>query len=781
PVTGDNCGVASVVNNHASNIYPVGTTTVTWTVTDIHGNQSTATQIITVTDNEVPTITAPVNISVNNTAGICEATVALGTPVTGDNCGVASVVNDHASNVYPVGTTTVTWTVTDIHGNTNTTTQLVTVTDNEQPTISIAAVSVNNDLGACSATVNIGTPVTGDNCGVASVVNDHTSNVYPVGTTTVTWTVTDIHSNTNSITQLVTVTDNEKPVITAPLAQVNCANADGSTAYSIPAASAADNCGVASQSYAITGATTRGGTGYDAGGVFNIGVSTITWTVTDVHGNTSTSTTTVTINPLPVAGYTTSNADAFCNQLTITASSSITPATYQWFSGSSTFANTQSISLGQTNGDGIYSVKVTDATTGCVSATAATYNFQKQTLASSYTILALEEVELGAYNKVNSGSVGVISAKGEAEFRSNSSVNSPGSFVKARKIESKGSNILITTPILSAATGITLPTMYYNTASTSGLSNKEVAKNSITTVSGNYKNLTLKKGSRTTLTGSVYGAIKVEQGAQVTFTQTTINIGKLHVVKGPRVGYSYVHFADGAKVLIGESVNIGSQVYINPDNNNVTFYVSNKKKGDHDEEGDGKSFKIHGGDTRVTANIYMPGGKLKVKGGYGYGDYGKGKGDSDKEDDDEKDYGNGNSYVYMTGLFIAKEVESEGKNVIWNSFDCSSTPVPLVNTTTVAQSVSIEKTEQPTTEEELKVTVMPNPSSTYFTIKLESKYETPVNMRVLDAGGRVIDAKTQIGSNSTIQVGHGYSSGTYFAELLQGSRRKVVQLVKARG
>ncbi|MCK9404311.1 MAG: T9SS type A sorting domain-containing protein, partial [Chitinophagaceae bacterium] len=208
---------------------------------------------------------------------------------------------------------------------------------------------------------------------------------------------------------------------------------------------------------------------------------------------------------------------------------------------------------------------------------------------------------------------------------------------------------------------------------------------------------------------------------------------------------------------------------------------SNKKKGDHDEEGDGKSFKIHGGDTRVTANIYMPGGKLKVKGGYGYGDYGKGKGDSDKEDDDEKDYGNGNSYVYMTGLFIAKEVESEGKNVIWNSFDCNATPVPLINTTTVAQSVSIEKTEQPTTEEELKVTVMPNPSSTYFTIKLESKYETPVNMRVLDAGGRVIDAKSQISSNSTFQVGHGYSSGTYFAELLQGSRRKVVQLVKARG
>ena len=53
-------------------------------------------------------------------------------------------------------------------------------------------------------------------------------------------------------------------------------------------------------------------------------------------------------------------------------------------------------------------------------------------------------------------------------------------------------------------------------------------------------------------------------------------------------------------------------------------------------------------------------------------------------------------------------------------------------------------------------------------------------MRVLDAGGRVIDAKSQIGSNSTFGWAM-VSSGTYFAELLQGSRRKVVQLVKVRG
>ena len=91
------------------------------------------------------------------------------------------------------------------------------------------------------------------------------------------------------------------------------------------------------------------------------------------------------------------------------------------------------------------------------------------------------------------------------------------------------------------------------------------------------------------------------------------------------------------------------------------------------------------------------------------------------------------------------------------------------------------ETEVVSTEEELKVTVMPNPSTTYFTLKLESKYETPISMRVMDGSGRVVDAKSKIGANSTIQIGHNYSSGTYYAELIQGTKRKVVQLIKAKG
>ncbi|HVZ26044.1 MAG TPA: T9SS type A sorting domain-containing protein, partial [Sediminibacterium sp.] len=399
----------------------------------------------------------------------------------------------------------------------------------------------------------------------------------------------------------------------------------------------------------------------------------------------------------------------------------------------------------------------------------------------------------GMNNTVASGSVGVISAKGEAEFNSYTTVNTPGSFVKAPKIDIDGQNVQISKRIYAPVTGIILPAMYYNTASTRHLRDMSVKENTTITLTDNYENLELKKGSRTTLTGTVFGTIRIDQGAEVTFTSPVVNIDQLQVVKGPRNSYSYIRFAQDTKVLVSSSVSIGSQVFVNPDNYKVTFYVGTQKTDndrnkkeigenhDNDEwqyrDCDKGSFEVHGGDTRINANIMMPGGDLKITGGYAYGDYGHGFGDCDKDDDDDKDYCKGNSYVYMTGLFIAQEIEGNGKNIIWNTFSCGAAPV-MITTATPNTQTPVKETTESVTDEELKITVMPNPTRTYFTLKLESKYNTPVNMRVVDLSGRVIEAKSSIGSNSTIQVGHNYSTGTYYAEFLQGTRRRIVRLLK---
>jgi hypothetical protein len=94
--------------------------------------------------------------------------------------------------------------------------------------------------------------------------------------------------------------DNTKPTLTCPTVEPVCV-VSGNT-YTIPLLTASDNCSAGSAltiSYSITGATTRTGTGLDASGIFNVGISTITWTVTDECGNSNTCTTQVTINPKP--------------------------------------------------------------------------------------------------------------------------------------------------------------------------------------------------------------------------------------------------------------------------------------------------------------------------------------------------------------------------------------------------------------------------------------------------------------------------------------------------
>jgi len=88
------------------------------------------------------------------------------------------------------------------------------------------------------------------------------------------------------------------PVITVcPAPQPFCPNTDSN--YTIPVIEATDDCGAVTVTYSITGATERSGNGTNASGVFNTGISMISWTVKDAQGNTSTCQTTVTVNEAP--------------------------------------------------------------------------------------------------------------------------------------------------------------------------------------------------------------------------------------------------------------------------------------------------------------------------------------------------------------------------------------------------------------------------------------------------------------------------------------------------
>jgi hypothetical protein len=219
-VANDNCAGVTVTRTGvpAANIFPVGNTTVTYTATDRSGNTATDTQVVTVTDNTPPVVTAPAAVTLFTGPGAssCGVTIAnldttLGTGSATDNCpGVGAVIRTGvpAGNVFPVGETVLTYSATDAHGNTASATQVVTVVDNTPPVIS-CPVPITLEPSCPTGAIATWTPPEGtDNCAGATTTQTAgpaPGSVFPIGTTTVTYTVNDAHGNSASCSFTVTV------------------------------------------------------------------------------------------------------------------------------------------------------------------------------------------------------------------------------------------------------------------------------------------------------------------------------------------------------------------------------------------------------------------------------------------------------------------------------------------------------------------------------------------------------------------------------------------------
>jgi len=78
----------------------------------------------------------------------------------------------------------------------------------------------------------------------------------------------------------------------------------------------------------------------------------------------------------------------------------------------------------------------------------------------------------------------------------------------------------------------------------------------------------------------------------------------------------------------------------------------------------------------------------------------------------------------------------------------------------------------------LTVTVMPNPTSYYFKLGLKSLSKEKVKLTVTDITGRVMEQRTDIPANSTIQLADHYHPGIYIAQFLQGDDKVTIRLIK---
>jgi photosystem II stability/assembly factor-like uncharacterized protein len=271
----------------------------------------------TLTVNTEPGITCPSAVSVFNGAGLCGAFVNY-SPANATGMPVPVITYSHPPGTFfPVGTTTVTATATNDCGSASCTFD-VTVADNEPPVITAPAQFRCYEADNYGCSVNLGASAT-DNCELLSLTSNAPA-CFPVGSTIVTWTATDIYGNISTKTQTVTrnpeihITLCAGPTRTIYSGTYNAGGKDGIIGPFGP------------QSVNLSSSVSGGQPGYSyswspAAGLNNPNIAnpvaspaittTYTLTVTDSKGCTRTMSITVKVLPLSAAICTTNGAVKF--------------------------------------------------------------------------------------------------------------------------------------------------------------------------------------------------------------------------------------------------------------------------------------------------------------------------------------------------------------------------------------------------------------------------------------------------------------------------------------
>ena len=220
-LTGATSGSGSSLDNVVFNI---GLTTVNWEATDAAGNKSQCSFTVNVTDNIIPVVICPPDITHDSDPGMCSYTFTPAQATGTDNCGIDYVTGTRSdglllSDPYPVGVTTITWTSTDLNGNTSLPCyQKITVLDKEKPVFAAPPAVTVCRSSDCSFDSNIIPAITGnvfgesDNCTPQALLEiEHSDDLSGItdcntaGTILRTWKVTDEAGNFTEKVQAIVV------------------------------------------------------------------------------------------------------------------------------------------------------------------------------------------------------------------------------------------------------------------------------------------------------------------------------------------------------------------------------------------------------------------------------------------------------------------------------------------------------------------------------------------------------------------------------------------------
>ena len=204
-------GAVTVTASPASgSFFPVGNTTVTLTTKDSRNNTATASFVVTVVNVPPPTISGvPADITVEATspAGAVVSYV-MPTAVSGQGAALTVATTNPPGSIFPIATTTVTFTATDNLGLSAQKTFKVTVVDTKPPVFNGDTPNITTEaLTSAGAVVNFAVPTATDVVdGNVNVSSSHASgSTFPIGITTVTLTAKDSRQNTATRTFTITV------------------------------------------------------------------------------------------------------------------------------------------------------------------------------------------------------------------------------------------------------------------------------------------------------------------------------------------------------------------------------------------------------------------------------------------------------------------------------------------------------------------------------------------------------------------------------------------------
>ncbi len=287
PAVSDNCGVASLTQiggSPSDSLFPIGDTNIDFEAIDFAGNNALCRVVITVTDVTPPTITclAPITAPANAN---CFATVNYVEPAGVDACIIsnATLTGGLGSGAqFPLGTTTETYIVVDLAGNTAQCSFNITVVDNTPPAIVCPAnmqLTIISDI--CDTLIVYPLPVATDNCSVPtlSFVSGITSGTETAaGFYITTFMATDAAGNSAACSFNITVIETIDPVIDCPgdiTIPTSAGACEAIITFALPMAT--DVC------TAVTVAQTGGPV---SGGSLPPGSYPVSFTATDEFGNT---------------------------------------------------------------------------------------------------------------------------------------------------------------------------------------------------------------------------------------------------------------------------------------------------------------------------------------------------------------------------------------------------------------------------------------------------------------------------------------------------------------